>query len=101
MLDEVGGSRQELSSRKLALEAEVKAVQKELSAYSDSDPTEIEKKRKDIAGLRAETDALTDDIYSMENWFSQRGLREMLAQLQETFYGDELDSEEGVLRELW
>ncbi|EMC91213.1 hypothetical protein BAUCODRAFT_28353 [Baudoinia panamericana UAMH 10762] len=100
MLDSGGERRETLVATKTGLEAEVKRLQMELSAYSDSDPTELERKAKDLNGFKAVVGQCTDDIYSMEGWFKSIGQSEAVQALRVQLYGDELDAEEGMLREL-
>jgi len=101
MLDDAGESREDLVARKVELEGETKQLQKALAAYSDNDPTEIERKLKEVKGFKAEVEVYTDDIYSMEGWFKGAGQdAEGMMRLRTLFYGDELDAEEGMLREL-
>ena len=100
MLDNGAESREDLMTSKSALEAEVKALQKQLAAYSDNDPTELERKRKETVQFKMEAEQCTDDIYSMEGWFKKMGQdEEGMKRLRAMFYGDEMD-EEGILKEL-
>ena len=102
MLDNGGESREELVAIQGDLEGEMKVLQKELAAYSDDDPTELERKKKEVARLKMEAGQYTDEIDSMEGWFKElmSGDTEQLRNFREKYYGDELDAEEGVLREL-
>ncbi|KAK3712589.1 hypothetical protein LTR37_009032 [Vermiconidia calcicola] len=101
MLDNGGETREELMASKSALEKELKDLQKQLAAYSDSDPTELERKKKEIAQLKSEAEQFTDEIYAMESWFKKLGQdEEGMMNLRKAFYGDELDEEEGILREI-
>ena len=101
MLDSGAESREELMSRRSVLETGILSLQKELAAYSDSDPTELERKKKEIEGFKCETEQYTDDVYSMEGWFKKQGQdEESLKQLRSALYGDQLDGEEGILREI-
>jgi len=101
MLDGNGESREELVTAKAVLESELKALRKDLAAYSDNDPTELERKRKDIPKYKLEAEQYTDEIYSMEGWFKDKGQGdEAIAALRMSLYGDEYDEEEGILREL-
>ncbi|KAK5122452.1 hypothetical protein LTR85_004036 [Meristemomyces frigidus] len=101
MLDSGGESREELTATKAELDAEVKMLQKELAAYSDEDPTELERKKKESQSFRAEAEQYTDEIDSMEGWFKniipdEEGMK----MLRMSMYGDEFDAEEGMLKEL-
>ncbi|KAK3114727.1 hypothetical protein LTR53_006681 [Teratosphaeriaceae sp. CCFEE 6253] len=100
MLDDAGQSRDEVVARKNELEAETGSLQKELAAYSDNDPTELERKKQELDAFKKEASVCTDDIYIMEGWLADHELREYLVQrIQPEIYGDELD-EDGVLKEL-
>jgi len=100
MLDQGGDSREDLGVSKAQLAAELKALTKQLAAYSDNDPIELERKRKQVQEFRADVEACTDDIYAMEGWFSKQIDRVALEGLRGQFYGDELDPESKMLREM-
>lgn len=101
MLDQGGESREELTAKKSNLDAELKALRRELAAYSDNDPTELERKVDETAVLKTQTEAYSDDILNMEQWFRNQGLEsEQLAALFEELYGKEFDAETCSLREL-
>jgi len=100
MLDEAGESRPELVARKSELEAEIRALQKHLAAYSDSDPTELERKKREMAAFKHDASQCTDEIDALEGWFKTGGQEEALYGLRMELYGDEYDAEEGGLREL-
>lgn len=101
MLDQGDESREELTAARAKLEAELKALRKELAAYSDNDPTELERKVDETAVFKTQTDAYNDDILNMEQWFRNQGLEgEQLAAMLEDLYGKEFDAEMCSLREL-
>jgi len=101
MLDSGGESREELTATKAELEAELKKLQKALAAYSDDDPTELERKKKEIDGFKAEAGQYTDEIDSMEGWFRGIGQdEENMKRMRMNMYGGEYDEEEGMLKEL-
>ncbi|KAK5720043.1 hypothetical protein LTR15_007316 [Elasticomyces elasticus] len=101
MLDDAGESRADLATKKNELEADTKKLQKELAAYSDSDPTELERKRKEVDAFKKEADQCADEIYMMEGWFKERGVdAEGMQRLQESVYGDQYSADDGGLREL-
>ena len=101
MLDNGAESREELMTAKSELENEVKVLQKQVAAYSDNDPTELERKVNEIAQLKNDAEQYTDDIDSMESWFKKMGQdKEAIKALRMSLYGDELDEEEGILKEL-
>lgn len=96
-----GESRADLEASRTKLESEVKALQSTLKAYCDDDPVEMERKKRAIAGWRVEAEGYTDEIYSMEGWFGSMGQdEEALKGMRRGMYGDEVDEEEGVLKEL-
>ena len=101
MVDNGGESREDLVASKSELDEEVKALQKQLAAYSDTDPTELERKKKEIETFKDEADQYTDGIYAMEGWFKKMGQdEEGMKEMRLGMYGDEVDEEEGVLKEL-
>jgi chromosome segregation ATPase len=100
MLDSGGDSREDVIATKAGLEAELKKLQKELAAYRDSDPTELERKQNETKKLLADAEQYTDEIYSLEGWFSKMAGDETVKGLKLMLYGDEYDEEEGGLREL-
>ena len=101
MLDSGAETREELVASKAVLESEVKDLQKQLAAYTDTDPTEVERKVKEVQRFKAEAEQYTDDIYSIEGWLKQQPVdEEALKQMRMNTYGDQLDEEEGVLKEL-
>lgn len=101
MLDNGGDRREDLEAAKADLTAEIKALATELAAYSDNDPTELERKRVEVQGLRTEAEQYTDEIESMEGWIKAQGQdSEGMKGMRQSLYGDEYDEEEGVLKEL-
>ncbi|KAF2720303.1 meiotic nuclear division protein 1 [Polychaeton citri CBS 116435] len=97
-----GETRMGLEAEKAALEAEVTKLRKEVAAYGDNDPTELERKREQVTSLRQQAEVATDDVYSIEGYLTGvLGMdAEGMKELRKMFYGDEFDEEEGVLREL-
>lgn len=100
MADNGGETREELNAQKAVLEADLKSLQKELAAYSDNDPTELERKKVESKKLFDEAEAVTDDIGIMESYIEKSWGKDALAPLQMGVYGDEFDTEEYVLKEL-
>lgn len=78
----------------MVLDADLKSLQKELAAYSDNDPEELERKEKEIEEMRATVEHYTDQIWSMEGWFKKIDLQQMVSVFQVGLYGEEWDSEE-------
>lgn len=101
MLDGAGEGREELMAAIATRQADIEILRKQLAAYSDNDPTELDRKRKEATALKHDADKYTDDIYSMEGWFKGIGQdEESLRRLRMSLYGDEVDVEDGVLKEL-
>ncbi|KAK4542113.1 hypothetical protein LTR36_007144 [Oleoguttula mirabilis] len=101
MLDSGGESRDDLTATRAEMNAEVKLLQKELAAYSDDDPTELERKKKESQTLSVEAEQYSDEILSMEGWFKNIiPDEEGMMMLRMSMYGDEFDAEEGALKEL-
>ena len=59
-LDNGGESREDFVATKSDLDKEVKALQKQLAAYSDSDPTELERKHKEIEAFKVGAEQYTE-----------------------------------------
>lgn len=97
-----GESREELVAVKRQLELETEATRRELAAYSDNDPAELERKAIEAAGWRVAAEECTDDIYSMEGWLKSAvgGAGEGFAAVLEQVYDKEFDVEGKTLREL-
>jgi hypothetical protein len=101
MLDSGGESREDLMATRVELEAEVKGLAKELAAYSDSDPTELAKRKAEVKKFNLEVDQYSDDILSMESFVAGMvGDQEQMLTMKQEWYGDQFDEEEGGLREL-
>ena len=100
MLDNGAESREELNAAKSGLEKEVKEFEKQLAAYSDSDPTELEHKREEMKKFKGEADQWTDDIYAMESKLKEKFGEESVKELRAGLYGDEYDEEEGGLKDI-
>ncbi|KAF2090512.1 meiotic nuclear division protein 1, partial [Saccharata proteae CBS 121410] len=97
-----GDGRGELMSRHEELVKELKGLREELATYSENDPVEVDRKRRQIMESRARAEVATEQIQSMEGWFKEQmgGDAEQLLGLKRTYYGDQFDEEEGGLREL-
>lgn len=98
--DDSDETREELMAKKAVLAADLKTLSKELEAYSDNEPFELERKEQEIKELHREATKYTDDIYSMESWFKKRDMEQNLTAYRMSFYGDEWDTEELDLKEL-
>ncbi|WPH03830.1 Hypothetical protein R9X50_00671300 [Acrodontium crateriforme] len=101
VLDLPGERREDLLAKQVELGEGIESLRREIEAFRDNDPTEVERKVKDTREARERAEMLTDEIYSMEAWFMKQGLdAESMRNFGQAFYGDEFDSEEGMLREL-
>ncbi|GAB1742678.1 hypothetical protein NU219Hw_g8390t1 [Hortaea werneckii] len=102
MLDTCGESREELNMTKHDLETKTKRLQNELAAYSDVDPTELERKRRQIEAMKGESEEYTDHIYAMDGWFKEmlNGDGEALTALRMSFFAEEYDEEAESLKEV-
>lgn len=100
MLDHPGESREDVMAAKAEMEKELKELQRELATYSDSDPTEVERKKEEARMWFKEADECSDQISSIENWFKKEYNDEAVAMLKKTLYGDEYEEDEGGLRDL-
>ena len=101
MLDNGAESREELNAAKAELEKGVKNCEKQLAAYSDTDPTELERKKEEMKHFMVDATQCTDDVYTMESYIKRRLGDDLLVKhLRATVYGDELDEEDGVLKDI-
>ncbi|KAK4985990.1 hypothetical protein LTR50_005582 [Elasticomyces elasticus] len=99
--DNTGDGRDELMEAKTALEIKIDMLKKELHAYSDNDPTELERKKNKATRLKAEAERWTDEVASLEGWFREQGVDgDAMNNMRMEQYGDDFDEEEGGLREL-
>jgi hypothetical protein len=101
-LYDIGSDRKTLIARHEDLLKEVKDLRKDLVAYSEHNPVEMDKKTGEIEKYKAEAEAHTDHILSMESWLKQQigGDKEQMDHIMRMCYGDEFDEEEGGLREV-
>lgn len=101
-LNRTGTDRQTLIAQHTDLTKQVKQLRTELSAYSEQDPVEMEKKRAKTQSFWSEAEKYTDQILGMEGWLKGKlgGDTEQLDHVRRMLYGDEYDEEEGGLREL-
>lgn len=98
MLDSGAKSREQLTTAKTGLEQELKEIEKQLKAYSDTDPTEIERKKEETKKFADEVAIYTDEIFSLEGHVKTTMGLEAVKELQTSLYADEFDEEEGGLR---
>ena len=93
--------RGELIAERLVLVKEVGQLRKELDGYKDWDPGEVERKRREIAGLKVKAERWTDNIMILEGYLGNlMGADwETMDMMRRELYGDEYVEGEG-LREL-
>ncbi|KAF2109129.1 Mnd1 family-domain-containing protein, partial [Lophiotrema nucula] len=103
LLAGTGGDRKALVTKHANLSKELEALRMELAAYSEQDPVEIERKRDETKQFRDDSEKWTDQIMSMESWLRGHigGDKEQMSSIMRMCYGDDLDEEEGGLRELY
>jgi hypothetical protein len=84
------------------LTKELEKLRQDLAAYSEQDPVETDKKKKETQEFRIQAEKYTDHILSMEGWLkeSSGGDKEQMSGISRQYYRDEFDEEEGGLREL-
>ena len=102
LLNFLGMDRTELITKHSDLTKELEKLRQELATYSEQDPVEVEKMKKEAHHLQISVDKYTDHILSMESWLKDHaGVdSEALLGLKISIYGDEFDEEVGGLREL-
>ncbi|PVI01331.1 hypothetical protein DM02DRAFT_641943 [Periconia macrospinosa] len=100
MLNDIGMDRKALITKHADLTKELEGLKQELAAYSEQDPVEVEKKKKEMHDLSVDVERYTDHILSMEGWLKEHagGDPEVLLGLKSTLYGEEFDEEIGGLR---
>lgn len=93
--------RENLTSQRSALGAEVKALEAKKNALESSGAAGIKEKTGDIATWKADTVMWTDNIYIMEQYLSTItcGDRDLIESVKRQCYGNEYVEGEG-LREL-
>ncbi|KAF2454943.1 meiotic nuclear division protein 1 [Lineolata rhizophorae] len=77
-------------------------LKKELAAYSENDPVEVDKRRARALETKQLAEKWTEQIQSMESWLREAtgGDRDQLLAVKRQYYGDEFSEEEEDLREL-
>ncbi|CAI6341853.1 unnamed protein product [Periconia digitata] len=102
MLKDSGMDRGTLITKHAGLLKEFEELKQELAAYSEQDPVEVDKKKKEMQQFQTDVEKFTDHIQSMEGWFKEHsgGDPEAMLALKSALYGDEFDEEVGGLREL-
>jgi len=98
-----GGDRKTLIAVHTNLTTELEKLRSELSAYSEQDPVEMEKKAIEAQQCRTSADKFSDQILTMEGWLKdQMGAadREQMLGILISFYEAEFDEEEQGLRML-
>ena len=90
--------RGDLVNAKLELDGEVGSLKKELEGYKDSDPGEVESRRKEIKALQARAETWTDNIGILESYLLGlfHGNREGLEEMKREIYGEEYAEGEGL-----
>lgn len=89
-----GESREELVQQHGQLEDKVEGLRNELAKYSDSDPTELERKKEELARSKEAAQKWTDECLSMEAWLLRQGInRDQLDDMKRDWYGAEYDEE--------
>ena len=96
-----GAGRMEMLARYEVLEVEVKNLRGELAGYSECDPAEVVRKKKELEVLKVKAERWTDNIYCLEEYLRDvtGGDREAVERVRVECYGDEYVEGEG-LREL-
>lgn len=77
----------------------VATLRLELAAYCEQDSVVLEKKREEMHKLRERARIYTEQIQSMVSWFKKLG-PDAEAEVKALHFGDELDEEEGDLRDI-
>ncbi|KAI9818042.1 MAG: hypothetical protein M1827_000666 [Pycnora praestabilis] len=94
----VAGDRAGLITAQASLLKEVEETKTELATYSESDPTEIERKKVETRELMLEAQRWTDNVLILEGYVLEitGGDRETLERMREEFYGDDYVEGEGL-----
>ncbi len=101
-LTEGGIDRKALTAKHAELARDVERVKEELARYSDSDPVEVERRKRQLERLKRDAERWTDHIQSLEGWLKEHmnGDKEQMAEIKRTYYGDQYNEEEDCLWEL-
>ncbi|KAF7196006.1 Meiotic nuclear division protein 1-like, partial [Pseudocercospora fuligena] len=93
MTDAGVDSREELMHEKAVLEADLQTLRKQLAAYSEDDPAEMQRRETECTKLYHDADQYTDHIVSMEEWLEKACGTEAVSSSRFE-YGEEWDTEE-------
>ncbi len=90
--------RGELVAKQISLTEEVGILKRELETYKDADPGEVERRRKEIVGFKANAERWTDNIGILEGRLLDMlsGDRERLEGIQRDVYDNEYVEGEGL-----
>ena len=91
--------REELLKSNAQLEEDVAVLKKELEGFKDGDPTEVERKRKEMDEFKAAAERWTDNIGILESRLRGMlgGNLEQLEAVQRETYGSEYVEGEGLM----
>lgn len=92
------GEREILVTKQEVLWDEVKVLRKELAAYADADPGEVERKIKEVDVFRANAERWTDNLMIVEGYLNKLlcGNAEAMDGLRRECYGAEYVEGEGL-----
>ncbi|OBT76184.1 hypothetical protein VF21_04986 [Pseudogymnoascus sp. 05NY08] len=97
MLEDNGMGRQELLEAHERLLKETALLDKELAAYSGSDPTEVLRKEKEIQSLKDDAEQFTDNLECIRSYLLDlTNDREQVALVMQSTCGDEYIPGEGL-----
>lgn len=90
--------RADLVERQTALEQEVETLKKELEGYKDTDPGEVDRRRKEVDNFKAMAEMWTDNIGILEGKLKEmlNGDSEQLEQIKRDVYDDDYVEGEGL-----
>ncbi|KAG6986401.1 hypothetical protein G7Y79_00101g101460 [Physcia stellaris] len=88
----------ELEEKEEVLSEEVKALRKELAGYADNDLEDVERKIKQVEGIKAKAERWTDNVMLIEGYMSKllNGNTEGMDGLRREYYGAEYVEGEGL-----
>ncbi|KAG7002206.1 hypothetical protein G7Y79_00028g062270 [Physcia stellaris] len=92
------GEREMLITKEEVLSEEVKALRKELAGYADNDLEDVERKIKQVEGIKAKAERWTDNVMLVEGYMSKllNGNTEGMDGLRRECYGTEYVEGEGL-----
>ena len=96
--EEDGQDRQSMKETYANLQRQAETLRTELSSYSENDPTEVLRRKEQVATLMASAERWTDNIYALESYLLEVTQdREAIENIRREYYGGEYVEGEGLI----